>query len=101
MVAHKVVDLQQRLQSNLDETHVVFGVEKEEPQIQHEWIMRDLGKGVETEVVASHWHGKIHIIGTLRNAPFEKDSESMVNSGGHAENVEILEEILIMRGNMN
>ena len=101
MVAHKVVDLQQTLQSNLDETHVVFGIEKEEPQLEHEWIMRDLGKGVETKVVASHWHGKIHIIGTLRNAPFEKDSESMVNSGGHVGNVEILEEILIMRGNMN
>ena len=89
------------MQSTLNETHVAFGVEKEQPQIQDEWIMRDLGKGVETEVVASHWHGKIHIIGTLRNAPFEKDSESIVNSGGHAGNVDILEEILIMRGNMN
>ena len=63
--------------------------------------MRDLGKGLETEVVESHWHGKIHIIGTLRNAPFEKDSESKVNSGGHVGNVEILEEILKMTGIMS
>ena len=50
----KVVDVQQTLQSTLDETHVAFGVEKEQSQIQDEWIMRDLGKGVEMEVVASH-----------------------------------------------
>ena len=43
------------------------------------------------EVVASHGHGKIYIIGTLRNVPFEKDSESMVNSGGHVGTVEIIE----------
>ena len=50
----KVVNVQKTLQSTLDETHVAFRVEKEQSQIQDEWIMRDLGKGVEMEVVASH-----------------------------------------------
>ena len=56
------------------------------------------------------WHGKIYIIGTLRNVPFEKDSESMINSSGHVGTVEIIEvrsqrkkikDNLKMRGNMN
>lgn len=76
----KAVDVQQTLQSTLDGTHVASGAEQELPQIQHEWIGKDLG-GVEMEVVASHGHGKIHLIDTSRNVPFEQGSESMVNSG--------------------
>lgn len=76
----KVVDVQQTLQSTLDGTHAASGAEQELPQIQHEWIGKDLG-GVETEVVASHGHGKIHLIDTSLNVPFEQGSKSMVNSG--------------------
>lgn len=76
----KAVDVQQTLQSTLDGNHVASGAEQELPQIQHEWIGKDLG-GVETEVVASHGHGKIHLIDTSLNVPFEQGSESMVNSG--------------------
>lgn len=77
----KAVDVHQTLQSNFDETHVASGDEQERPQIQHEWIGNDLGEGVEMGVVASHGHGKIHLIDTSRNVPFEQGSESMVNSG--------------------
>lgn len=77
----KVVDVQQALQITLDETHVASGADQELPQIQHGCIVKDLGEGVEMEVVASHGHRKIHPIDTSRNVPFEQGSESMVNNG--------------------
>uniref|UniRef100_A0A0D6R0I3 ARID domain-containing protein n=1 Tax=Araucaria cunninghamii TaxID=56994 RepID=A0A0D6R0I3_ARACU len=74
------IDRSVELENDLDETHFGSRPGQSSPQIQDEWIGKDLVGGVDMDVESSQGHEEIHLIDNSRNITLEQGSGSMVNS---------------------